>query len=135
MMLPNGDVSQEIAEYLLKGWRISEVVSDYRAVLLINGKSNEQKYVYFDEKPEHVDLQAPRSSSCNDNVCGQEIAGINPAMFLEGSNSTAAIQGDSEYLSTYIDQERDNVLKSTISSHTSVTYGSKTSGMHSMRKI
>ena len=35
---------QILADYLLTGWRILEVCSDYKAVLIINNKTNEQKY-------------------------------------------------------------------------------------------
>ena len=40
---------QILADYLLTGWRILEVCSDYKAVLLINNKTSEQKLVNFEQ--------------------------------------------------------------------------------------
>lgn len=45
----NRTQQQILADYLLTGWSVLEVCSDYKAVLIIHNKTSEQKYVNFEQ--------------------------------------------------------------------------------------
>ena len=73
--------SEILADYLLKGWRIVEVESDYRSVLIMD-RNNQKKYIPFNENGVNgVDVQDTLNSvaSFNDKLSSvsKNLSGVN----------------------------------------------------------
>ena len=130
--------SNLLAEHLLKGWRIHEVSGDYRSVLIIHNKTNEKKLIPFEgssspekafEKPyiqkvvETASIRSTTANSINTSQACQDSQFCNRDFVFHQNNdftnnqnnnethSTAATQGETEYLKNYFPQNNNNNVR------------------------